>query len=614
MNFFNPLKLNSENISSRLAWGIVSIIGLLSAFFVYYQAFINDERILVLLDFTYFVEHAYRIYLGEMPYKDFGLALTPGIFLIQAGVFKLFGLNAHAIVLHACFVSFFVVLLNFYIMNKLHKNYVINISLLLPLIFTGQAIFPHAWYNTESLFFCLIALAYLLKILYSQKKAYWQFFVVGILISLPFFIKQNVGIFFQFFMLLSLFLVSQFSKKELLFKEFLFILTGSVLIPVIFIVTLFMSGALDDFYYQVFQFPSETRDPITQIGGIIKAYLSYEAVVSYAGVILLWLFLCTPSLSYRTKSYILPLFAPIILFMSYFTYFRYLNTFVLAITLSIYFITTVIIIFFFSNIYQFLINKSGQLFLIFLPMVLLATIFSLFLSYIAIPAMSENMYFLLIAIIATNTIQFFPKLLTWKIFYIFLGLLLFFHSFIINYSYRSLLPIFLTYGNTSYSVTIDFNLKGLGTSGDYFPQMEKLFQFADKHIKKTDKVVTLPGEDPFYYATGRIPPLAYVQANPHTFVPHDVNWFLQQCLEEKVKWIIIKKRIQNYPMFYIDITPLLKSNKIPKYYNLYADLGLYYIYKRNRVPVSKNGIRVKSDSSKKSEWTWFKDINNPIIK
>ncbi len=612
MNFFNPLKLNSENISSRLAWSIVSIIGLLSAFFVYYQAFINDERILVLLDFTYFVEHAYRIYLGEMPYKDFGLALTPGIFLIQAGVFKLFGLNAHAIVLHACFVSFFVVLLNFYIMNKLHKNYVINISLLLPLIFTGQAIFPHAWYNTESLFFCLIALAYLLKVLYSQKKAYWQFFVVGILISLPFFIKQNVGIFFQFFMLLSLFLVSQFSKKELLFKEFLFILTGSVLIPVIFIVTLFMSGALDDFYYQVFQFPSETRDPITQIGGIIKAYLSYEAMVSYAGVILLWLFLCTPSLSYRTKSYILPLFAPIIFFMTYLASFRYPDLYFATHTITIFFTTIVVIVFFFSNTYQFLINKSGQLFFIFLPMVLLVTSISLFLSWISFAGYIENMYFLLIATVAINTIRFFPNLMTWKIFYLFFGLLFSIHSFI-NLPINKVLP-FLLHGIT-YEATIKDKLEGLGASGDYFPQMEKLFQFADKHIKKIDKVVTLPGEDPFYYATGRIPPLAYVQANPHTFVPHNVNWFLQQCLEEKVKWIIVKKRLQNQNYIYIDITPLLKPNKIPKYYNLYADLGLYYIYKRNRVPVSKNGIRVKSDfRNNKSEWTWFKDINSPIIK
>jgi hypothetical protein len=201
--------------------------------------------------------------------------------------------------------------------------------------------------------------------------------------------------------------------------------------------------------------------------------------------------------------------------------------------------------------------------------------------------------------------------MTWKIFYLFFGLLFSIHSFI-NLPINKVLP-FLLHGIT-YEATIKDKLEGLGASGDYFPQMEKLFQFADRYIKKNDKVITLPGEDPFYYATDRIPPLAYIQANPHTFVPHDVNWFLQQCLEKKVKWIIVKKHLQNQNFIYIDITPLLKPNKIPKYYNLYADLGLYYIYKRNRVPVSKNGIRVKSDSSKKSEWTWFKDINSPIIK
>jgi hypothetical protein len=610
MNFSYPLKLNCEKISSHLAWGIVSIIGLLSAFFVYYHAFINEERILALLDFTYLVEHAYRIYLGEMPYKDFGLALTPGIFLIQAGVFKLFGLNAHAIVLHACFVSFFVVLLNFYIINKLHKNYVINISLLLPLIFTGQAIFTHANYNMESLFFCLIALAYLLKVLYSQKKAYWQFFMVGILISLPFFIKQNIGLVFQFFMLLSLFLVSLFSKKELLFKEFLLILMGNILIPVIFIVILFMSGVLDDFYYQVFQFPSEVRNPLTKIEEIIKAYLSYEAVLSYSGMVLMGLFLCTPVISHQTKSFILPLFAPVILFFTYLTYFRAYNVH-LETVIGIHFMTIVIIIFFLANVYKFILNTSGQLFVTFVPMVLLATSVSVFLSYFSLPAQIENIYFLLIAIIAAHSIQFFPNLTTWNIFYVVIGVLFSFQF----YGFANTKFFWFPTYSTVHEVAAEPKLRGLGTRDEWFPKMEQLFQFADKHIKNTDKVVTLPGEDPFYYATGRIPPLAYLQANPHTFVPYNVNWFFQQCLEEKVKWIIVKKHIQNIPFFYLDITPLLKSNKIPKYYNLYADLGLYYIYKRNRVPVDKNlAIRVNSDSIKKDEWTWFKDINSPIIK
>jgi hypothetical protein len=51
----------------------------------------QNSRLAVLFDLTYVLENAYRISLGQVPYRDFPLPHAPLTFLIQAALIKLTG-------------------------------------------------------------------------------------------------------------------------------------------------------------------------------------------------------------------------------------------------------------------------------------------------------------------------------------------------------------------------------------------------------------------------------------------------------------------------------------------------------------------------------------------
>jgi hypothetical protein len=48
-------------------------------------------------------------------------------------------------------------------------------------------------------------------------------------------------------------------------------------------------------------------------------------------------------------------------------------------------------------------------------------------------------------------------------------------------------------------------LKGMAVTGPYLPEFEELLRFAANEIPFSDGLILIPGEDPFYFATGRTP-------------------------------------------------------------------------------------------------------------
>jgi len=48
-------------------------------------------------------------------------------------------------------------------------------------------------------------------------------------------------------------------------------------------------------------------------------------------------------------------------------------------------------------------------------------------------------------------------------------------------------------------------LRGMAISGPFLPDFEELLSFAANEIPVSDGMILIPGEDPFYFATGRVP-------------------------------------------------------------------------------------------------------------
>jgi len=87
-------------------------------------------------------------------------------------------------------------------------------------------------------------------------------------------------------------------------------------------------------------------------------------------------------------------------------------------------------------------------------------------------------------------------------------------------------------------------LQGLSTRGDWIPHFEELVGYADREIPRDEGILLLPGEDPFYYATGRSPQFPVLLFD-HTVNPYSPEELLQIARQRNIRWLIIKQDLQD---------------------------------------------------------------------
>ena len=62
-------------------------------------------------------------------------------------------------------------------------------------------------------------------------------------------------------------------------------------------------------------------------------------------------------------------------------------------------------------------------------------------------------------------------------------------------------------------------LKGMAIRGDWLPNFEELVRYTDAHIPRDEGILVLPGEDLFYFTTGRTPKFPVLMFD-HTVNPY----------------------------------------------------------------------------------------------
>jgi hypothetical protein len=122
-------------------------------------------------------------------------------------------------------------------------------------------------------------------------------------------------------------------------------------------------------------------------------------------------------------------------------------------------------------------------------------------------------------------------------------------------------------------------LKGLSTRGDWIPQLEELVRYADQKIPRDEGILLLPGEDPFYYTTGRRPQFPVLLFD-HTVNPYSPEQILEICRARNIKWLIVKQDLQDEDdgvnQEEEQITAALEQD-----FEQIDSLGNYEIYKRS---------------------------------
>ncbi|MBE7170944.1 MAG: hypothetical protein INR73_10160 [Williamsia sp.] len=141
-------------------------------------------------------EGAYRLYLGEVPYKDFGLPMGFMYWVIPALFFKLFGPYMISLVKAQVFIN----IVSGLAFRSILKSFGVRpgIRFLSVLLFCISYSFLNywPWYNHTVIVYELVALAFLTRFFFTppeQKKRTIYLCLSGAFVFLSFFTKQDAG-------------------------------------------------------------------------------------------------------------------------------------------------------------------------------------------------------------------------------------------------------------------------------------------------------------------------------------------------------------------------------------------------------------------------------------
>jgi hypothetical protein len=120
--------------------------------------------------------------------------------------------------------------------------------------------------------------------------------------------------------------------------------------------------------------------------------------------------------------------------------------------------------------------------------------------------------------------------------------------------------------------------------GDWLPDFEELVAWSDKTIPRNATIAMLPGEDLFYYTTGRIPRFPVLMFD-QTVNPYSVAQLDRLFESRHVEWIIVKKDLQVEGRPYASLDELL--DRVSSRYEEVEDLNNYTIYRSTSSAVRK---------------------------
>lgn len=140
-------------------------------------------------------EGAYRLYLGQIPYKDFGLPLGFGYWLIPAFFFKLFGPKLFTLIYAQVFINIISGLAFRSILRSLGLDPGLRLVGIILYIISFSFFNFLPWYNHTNIVFEFIGFAFLLKFIF-RPEASNRFSLLGLasfFFVLSFFTKQDGG-------------------------------------------------------------------------------------------------------------------------------------------------------------------------------------------------------------------------------------------------------------------------------------------------------------------------------------------------------------------------------------------------------------------------------------
>jgi hypothetical protein len=493
----------------------------------------QNSRVAVLWDLSYLLDSSYRMALGKLPYKDFPFAHAPFTFLLQAAIIKLAGRVYYPHVLYAALAGGTATLLTWRILLRILNNAWTTATILAaPLTVLGiYSIYPHPVYDSD----CILSILLALYLLQRADNSPTRNAIAGAACTLPLFFKQNIGVLFLFAILAAVITIAIIRRlQRTTLQPQLWLLAGASAAFAAELLTIQLTVGLRNYLYWTISFAAQRRLPgVRLILGIYQqTALLWTIPASIAALILLhrnqrWARIAaTALLSAPFLWTIASLFlggsndpsdrAEQLLSL-------WPHLLILAAVLALYNLRP-------QNL------RANPTLNTFLPLMLLATIHGTFLSqqlwgstYALWPLLTILLAFLMLQIPTV------AKPLTAIIAITFLlcgGLYAVSHE---RLSYNHL-------DGTIVHATLP-ELKGLATPGPYIRDFEELVRVSNAEIPPNDGILFIPGQDPFYFATGRTPQFPVLLFDPATN-PYSPQQVLEHARVHNIQWLIINRNLQ----------------------------------------------------------------------
>ncbi len=553
----------------------------------------QNAHVAVLWDLSYVLDSATRIAQGQLPYRDFPFAHPPLTFLIQAAIIRITGRVFFHHVQYAVIVGGLGTVLTWRIaqhslLSRVNNAWLVSLILAAPLTVLGiYCILPLPSYDCDCVFAILVAI-YLLQRL-TPTSSWLYAMATGAALCLPLFFKQNIGLPFLaaacgilaltagMFGLLKPH-ASDSSASALSTKPLFAVLTGITATLSASLLVLHFTVGLGNYYHWTIQFAAQRRLPgLQQMLGV------------YQDPQLLWKLPCILAalLLLRRAKTRWASFAAIALFAAPFIYtlctlFIYDDAdergdsllalwpmlLILAAALALWNLRTLRI----ERRLRFHIAPI-------LPILILIAIHGAFMSQ-QLWGSTYAIWPLLILLIADMT-AFFAELKSPAIDFskitpaiaagISVTLLVcgaFYTASEERLSYAQLPP-----EPTQQSTSPQ--LKGLSTPGPYLQDFDELLRYANANIPQSDGIILMPGEDPFYFATGRTPQFPVLLFDPATD-PLSPTQVAEAASQHNIRWLIVKRNLQ----LTADPTPQREAtiNQLQEKFEPAASLHAYDIY------------------------------------
>jgi len=537
-------RVESANAETWLGWdwGAAFFLFIATAAVVFWQ----NSRLGVLWDLSYVLENSYRISFGDLPYRDFPFPFPPLTFLIQSLLIRLTGRVFFHHVLYCAIMGGLGTILTWRILMHLLGGAVASVRLVafllaLPLTVVGiYGVFPHPFYDPDCTFVVLLCVFLLQQ---SERKDFspLRAFFIGMLLVVPLFVKQNTGLVFLAsagLAIVVLMALRAWRKQPV--SRHAWLIAGTAMGLGLALLVIHFTFGVRNYERWTVQFAAARRFPplASMLAPYRSSLLPVWIAVFAAGALLFWRnrqrnkwWLSLLSVFLLSFPFVWPLFYVLIERdpSERADHLLALWPFLLIVS-------------FVCAVWN--VGRGSEVSRI-LPFVLIATVEGAFLSQqvwgstyaiwpllilllagvlVALAKLSSNPHsseIVLLAVVAALS------MLVSSGFYVASHERLDYADLSRGQLARSTLPV----------------LAGLSVRGPWIPQFEELVRFSEREIPSDQGLLMIPGEDLFYYATGRRPHFPVLLFD-HTVNPYRPEEIAELARRRNISWLVVKRSLQ----------------------------------------------------------------------